>query len=299
MSPEAVPAQGGPRVVSPALLRDWPLPQLGGDKHSNGRLLVLGGSTRSPGAVRLAGEAALRAGAGKVALATVGTVIAGLAPLVPEAAMVPLGTDADGSIDVEETPRIVDQAADVDVLLAGPGLVDPEHAVTLLERVLPRAGAGLVLDGLGSAYLTACPDGLRHLDGRAVLTANPVELARVAGTTTEEVTGDPVAVAASVARRSRVVVLCGGTVKHLVTPDGDAWAVEGGGPGLAASGSGDVQAGIVAGLLARGAGPAQAAAWAGYVHARCGERLAAGIGTLGYLARELPEQVPAVLAELA
>jgi NAD(P)H-hydrate repair Nnr-like enzyme with NAD(P)H-hydrate dehydratase domain len=95
------------------------------------------------------------------------------------------------------------------------------------------------------------------------------------------------------------VVLCGGTAKHLVTPDGQAWVVEGGGPGLAASGSGDVQAGILAGLLARGVEPAQAAAWAGYVHARCGERLAAAIGPLGYLARELPAQVPRVLAELA
>lgn len=299
MSPEAVAAQSRPPVVTPALLRDWPLPELGDDKHGNGRLLVLGGSTRSPGAVRLAGEAALRAGAGKVALATVETVIAGLAPLVPEAAMVPLATDADGSIDVDEATTIIHQADTVDVLLAGPGLVDPEHAVALLERVLPRTGATLVLDALGAAYLTQRPDGLRHLDGRAVLTVNPDELARTAGITPEEVTSDPVAAAATVARRSRVVVLCGGTVKHLVTPDGDAWTVEGGGPGLASSGSGDVQAGILGGLLARGAEPAQAAAWAGYLHARCGERLAATIGRLGYLARELPGQVPAVLAELA
>lgn len=132
-----------------------------------------------------------------------------------------------------------------------------------------------------------------------MLTVNPRELARAAGTTSDEVDDDPVAVAADVARRSQVVVLCGGTAKHVVTPDGDAWVVEGGGPGPAASGSGDVQAGIITGLLARGAEPAQAAAWAGYVHARCGERLAATTGRVGYLARELPGEVPAVLAELA
>ncbi|MEZ0579823.1 NAD(P)H-hydrate dehydratase [Nocardioides sp. MH1] len=288
-----------PRVVTPALLRDWPLPEPGSDKESSGRLLVLGGSTRSPGAVRLAGEAALRAGAGKVTLATVERVLAGLAPLVPEAGLVPLATDGAGCIDTDQSGAIADEVHDVDVVLAGPGLVDGEHAVALLERVLPRTEGTLVLDALGSAYLTACPDGLRHLEGRAVLTVNPAELARTAHTSTEEVLHDPLAVAARVAQRSRVVVLCGGTVKHLVTPDGDAWVVEGGGPGLAASGSGDVQAGILAGLLARGAEPAQAAAWAGYVHARCGERLAAGVGPLGYLARELPGQVPRVLAELA
>jgi hydroxyethylthiazole kinase-like uncharacterized protein yjeF len=287
------------RVVTPALLRDWALPEPGSDKEASGRLLVLGGSTRSPGAVRLSGEAALRSGAGKVTLATVEPVLAGLAPLVPEAALVPLATDVDGAIDAEQSMAIVEEVNRVDVLLAGPGLVDAHHAVTLLERVLPRTDAMLVLDALGSAYLGACPDGLRHLDGRAVLTVNPVELARTAHTSTEEVARDPLHVAAGVARRSRVVVLCGGTSKYLATPDGEAWVVEGGGPGLAASGSGDVQAGVLAGLLARGAEPAQAAAWAGYVHARCGERLAAVVGPLGYLARELPAQVPRVLAELA
>jgi hydroxyethylthiazole kinase-like uncharacterized protein yjeF len=287
------------RVVTPAVLRDWPLPEPGTDKQDSGRLLVLGGSTRSPGAVRLAGEAALRAGAGKVALATVESVVAGLAPLVPEAAMLPLRTDAAGAIDVDQVSAIVEHAEQVDVLLAGPGLVDADHAVRLLERVLRRTDATLVLDALGSAYLTACPDGLRRLEGRVVLTANPHELARTAHTTDEEVSRDPLGVAARVAARCQVVVLCGGTAKYLVTPRGDAWVVEGGGPGLAASGSGDVQSGILAGLLARGADPARAGAWAGYVHARCGERLASAVGPVGYLARELPAQVPAVLAELA
>ncbi|KAA1427534.1 NAD(P)H-hydrate dehydratase [Nocardioides antri] len=296
--PDSPVSPGDVRVVTPTLLRDWPLPEPGEDKQSSGRLLVLGGSTRSPGAVRLAGEAAFRVGAGKVTLATVETATAGLAPLLPEAALLPL-TTAGGSIDVEQAASIVDEVSGVDVLLAGSGLVDAEHAVSLLERVLPHTDAALVLDALGSAYLAEHPEGLWHLDGPAVLTANPRELAHVAGASEDDVTRDPVGVATRVAEQCHVVVLCGGTVKHLVTPEGEAWVVEGGGPGLAASGSGDVQAGIVAGLLARGATPAQAAAWAGYIHARCGERLAATIGPVGYLARELPAQVPAVLAELA
>lgn len=288
-----------PRVVTPAVLRDWALPSPGADKDASGRLLVLGGSIRSPGAVLLSGEAALRTGAGKVALATVDAVTAGLAPLFPEAALVPLGTDADGSIDAERADEIVEHAHEAEVLLAGPGLVDPKHAVALLQRVLARTDAAVVLDALGSAFLTERPRALHHLDGRAVLTVNPRELACTAHVADEQVGREPLEVAAQVARDSRVVVVCGGTTKYVVTPGGDAWVVEGGGPGLAASGSGDVQSGILAGLLARGATPAQAAVWAGYVHARCGERLAASVGPVGYLARELPRQVPNVLAELA
>ncbi|MPZ97173.1 MAG: hypothetical protein GEU96_20235 [Propionibacteriales bacterium] len=81
-------------------------------------------------------------------------------------------------------------------------------------------------------------------------------------------------------------------------PDGRARVFQGGGPGLGVSGSGDVQAGIVAGLLARGAAPDQAAVWAAYIHGRAGERLAAATGVVGALAREQFDQVPRVLAEI-
>lgn len=128
-----------PEVVTPALLRAWPLPEPGSDKQASGRLLVLGGSTRSPGAVRLAGEAALRAGAGKVAVATVASVVPALAPLVPEAAMVPLASDADGAVDVDQAADLVGEAQEVDVLLAGPGFVDAAHAVRLLEGCCRRS----------------------------------------------------------------------------------------------------------------------------------------------------------------
>jgi ADP-dependent NAD(P)H-hydrate dehydratase len=53
------------------------------------------------------------------------------------------------------------------------------------------------------------------------------------------------------------------------------------------------------GLLARGAEPAQAACWATYLHSTAGERLASTIGEVGFLARELVDQVPAVLLELS
>ncbi len=59
-----------------------------------------------------------------------------------------------------------------------------------------------------------------------------------------------------------------------------------------------MRAGIVAGLLARGADPAQAAVWAAYLHGRAGERLASSVGRLGFLARELPPQIPQVVAEI-
>ncbi len=285
-------------VVTPAVLRDWPLSEPGNGKGSRGRLVVLGSSRSTPGATLLAGEAALRAGAGKLAIATTASGAPALAVAVPEAMVVGLPEDDDGSIAVDAADVVVDRAQAVDVLLAGPGLDDPDRATELLAEVLPRVTVPVVLDALGTAYLTHHPDGLHHLDGRAVVTANPTELSRISGRDEDEVAADPREAAGQVARESNVVVLAGAATKHVVTPDGRTWVVEGGTPGLGVSGSGDVQAGIVAGLLARECDVAQAAVWGAYVHARAGERLSGTVGKVGFLARELPAEVPAVLGEI-
>jgi NAD(P)H-hydrate repair Nnr-like enzyme with NAD(P)H-hydrate dehydratase domain len=183
-------------------------------------------------------------------------------------------------------------------LLVGCGYDDADETLSFLGNVLPRVRIAVVLDATASVYLTDEPQGLLHLDGRAVLNVNPGELALTAGCSHDDVSDDPDGVVRRVAERSGVVVLCGGPEKHIAQPGGRAWVFSGGGPTLGVSGSGDVQAGIVAGLLARGCEPAQAAIWGSYVHGRVGERLAAEVGPVGSLAREQPRLVPTVLTEI-
>lgn len=288
-----------PTVVTPATLRSWPLPEPGGDKSTRGLVAVLGGATATPGAVLLAAESSLRAGAGKLSVASAEPVVGALGVALPEAMVVGLPVSDRGGIAPSAVGEVVSFAEGADALLVGPGFLDTDEAVGLLEPSAPRFAGPLVVDALASAYLTAHPEGLHHLQDRVVLTVNPTELARTASRDESEVEREPYDAALDVARRSRVVVLCGGEKKLVVTPGGEAWLVEGGGQGLGVSGSGDVQSGIVAGLLARGAEPVQAAVWGAYLHARAGERLASTMGTVGFLARELPREVPAVLAELA
>lgn len=286
-------------VVTPAVLRAWPLPSAGGDKGARGRVAVVGATTATPGAVLLAGEAALRAGAGKLALAVPEPAAVPLAVAVPESSVTGVATTDDGSIPTGAAGGLRSFLEGSDAVLVGSGFTDKDASVALLEALAGTLAGPVVVDALASAFLTEHPDGFHHLGGRVVLTVNPTELSRTAGRDEESVRADPYDAAREVARRSRVVVLVGGEEKLVVEADGQAWVVQGGGHGLGVSGSGDVQAGVVAGLLARGAEPAQAAAWGGYLHARSGERLAAAVGAVGFLARELPSQVPAVLAELA
>jgi ADP-dependent NAD(P)H-hydrate dehydratase len=286
------------RMVTPALLRDWALPTPSEGKESRGHVIVTAGTTRTPGAAVLAAEAALRAGAGKLTVATTRTTAATVATLVPESLVEPLPEAGDGHLGEQAAEVLAGLVEQADALLVGTGLLDDEETRALMTALKPHVAAPTVVDATATAVLGDEPDAFRHLEGRVVVTVNPKEIASVAGCDIEDVEKDPMSVASRVAETCGVVVLLGSTAKHVAGPDGTTWTYAGGGPGLGVSGSGDVQAGIVAGLLARGAAPEQAAVWGAFVHARVGERLAAETGVLGHLAREQPTQVPLVLREL-
>jgi len=287
-----------PARVTPALLGAWPLPDPGSDKNARGLVVLVGGNRSTPGAVVLSGEAALRVGSGKLQVVTAGSVATPVAMALPEAGVEGVAETDGGDPDrssAEDIRRTADGCACV---LLGPGVLDPDAASSLLAAVVPQLEGPVVIDALGSSYLTHRPDGLHHLDGRCVVTVNPTELSRTLGEDEDAVGQDLVAAARRLAERARAVVLCGGPVKAIAAPDGRAWVVTEGGPGLGVAGSGDVQAGYVAGLLARGADPAQAAVWGAYLHAASGDRLAEQVGPVGFLARELPAVAPGLLAEL-
>jgi NAD(P)H-hydrate repair Nnr-like enzyme with NAD(P)H-hydrate dehydratase domain len=111
----------------------------------------------------------------------------------------------------------------------------------------------------------------------------------------ELVERDPVACGLRAAERFKSLVLVKGVTSHIVTPGGEAWSYSGGAPGLGVSGSGDVLAGIVGGLLARGAEPLNALLWAVWLHGEAGARLAKRVGPIGFLAREIAGEIPALL----
>ncbi|WP_322937333.1 NAD(P)H-hydrate dehydratase [Nocardioides bizhenqiangii] len=284
--------------VTPATLHGWPLPAPASDKHGRGVVLVVGGSAGTPGAVRLAAEAALRVGCGKVRIATASSAASRLAALVPEARVYALEETADGDLAAENGPRIAALAEDVDATLIGCGFVDPAASDALLGAAFPDLRGPVVLDALASAYVAGHPE-LGDVQGPSILTMNPNELAHVLHRDAAEVAGEPGRAVAEQVSASGAVVLLGGETKLVGVAGGPTYEVTGGGPGLATAGSGDVQAGLVAGLLARGADPDQAAVWGAWLHATAGERAAARRGSLGFLARELAPEVPALLDEVA
>jgi ADP-dependent NAD(P)H-hydrate dehydratase len=285
-------------IVTPEVLRSWQLPEPSGDKNTRGSILVIGGSAETLGAVLLAAEAAMRAGAGKLQVATAASVAPFAATVLPEALVRALPETDAGAIAAGAADVVRDLAESADAVLIGPGMADKAETQEFGARLLPSLRGPLALDALGLSCVTADDGCLHHLGGRVVLTPNPLELAYALHVEQGDVGDDPAGAAADLAGRARAVVGLGGVTSWVAAPDGGLWRDDSGAAGLGVSGSGDVRAGITGGLLARGADPAQAAVWAAFLHGRCGERLSSTVGRLGFLARELPPEVPRALAEI-
>ncbi|BAQ48594.1 MULTISPECIES: NAD(P)H-hydrate dehydratase [Methylobacterium] len=288
--------------IQAASLRGYPLPDPGaGTKEARGSALVVAGSVEVPGAAILAGTAALRAGAGKLQM----SIAAGTAPhaalAVPEALVVRLPEGADGHVDHRVAAEVLlprtERAA---AILVGAGMTAgaPTRALTAALLAGP-AEAPFVLDAASIEGLCEQAEAVRARAGRVVLTPHAGEMARCLGCDREAVEADPLAAARKAAEQLGAVVVMKGAETWIVDPAGETWHYAGGGVGLATSGSGDVLAGIIVGLLARGTAPAEAAAWGVFLHGEAGRRLGESRGPIGFLARELPGEVPGLMRDVA
>lgn len=285
-------------ALDAALLRSMPLPSPEeGSKEARGRIAIVGGSAEIPGAVMLAGVAALRAGAGKLQIATVESRAGGLGVAIPEARVLSLPQTIEGGIARGCSARLCRELARADALLIGPGMVEEEDGHGLTADLLAQIpGPPVVLDAGALPRLPEYREAITLRAGGVVVTPHAGEMANLLDIDREEVERDPLGIARSVASDFGIVVVMKGSHTFVVNPEQQAWRYDGGCVGLATSGSGDVLGGVIAGLLARGAEPSQAAIWGVYLHGEAGSSLARSIGPLGFLARELSAEVPKLMA---
>lgn len=262
--------------ASPAalLLRPDALPprRRGAHKGDNGHLLVIGGEQGMAGAIRLCGEAALRAGAGLVSVATHPEHVSALNAGRPELM-------AHGVNGPQALEPLLDRA---DVLAVGPGLGKAAwgHALwlTALDSGLP-----LVLDADGLNLLAREP---RRFDRAAVLTPHPGEAARLLGQDIATVQSDRFVAARELAGRFGAVVVLKGAGSLVAHPDGRLAVCPWGNPGMGTGGMGDVLTGIIGALLAQGATAWDAACLGTGLHARAGDAAALD-GERGLVAGDL------------
>jgi hydroxyethylthiazole kinase-like uncharacterized protein yjeF len=299
--------------INDAALGAWPLPlpSANGDKEERGRVLVIAGSREMPGAVILAATAALHAGAGKLTIATGASVAQLVALAIPESRVIELQETAGGGIAPGAVDLLGVLGSRYDAVLVGPGMQDEAATCAFVLALLPKLkGAKVVLD---ACAMNVVRRQLQAVDAHAnnaqqkyvanfcspvVLTPHAGEMAHLTAVDKDTVLSDPCNAARNAARRWNALVALKGATTYIAEPGGNVWRHEGGNVGLATSGSGDVLAGIIAGLAARGATLEQAAAWGVALHARAGVKLAERSGPMGYLARDLAAQVPALMHAL-
>jgi hydroxyethylthiazole kinase-like uncharacterized protein yjeF len=282
------------RTLSAATLARWPLPDAGtdADKEARGHVLVVAGSHEMPGAALLAATAALRAGAGKLTIAAPERVAQGLALAIPEARVVGLVETRAGGFRAGGAQQLAALADKISAVVMGPGMLDEARSSDFVAAMLPLfAHSVVVLDALAMSVVRQ-----GAFAQPVILTPHAGEMAYLSGLTKEAICEQPLAAAREAAFAWNACVVLKGGQTLIAEPDGAAWRYDDGGtPGLATSGSGDTLAGLIGGLAARGLPPVRAAGWGVLLHGRAGEVLARRQGPLGYLAREIAAEVPALI----
>lgn len=286
-SPE-MRAQATATRIDAGALRHWPLPSLAedADKEARGRILVIAGSLEIPGAAVLAATAALRVGAGKLAIATGASVAAHMAFAMPEARVIGLPETPGGGLDPKGTQLLHKALGAAHAVVIGPGLMEAGPTCAFVAALLPLLeGRTVVLDALAMDVVAE----VGRFHAPLLLTPHAGEMAHLSGIDKRDVLAQPLETALEAAHRWNAVVALKGPTTVIAAPDGSAWIHEGGNCGLATSGSGDTLAGAIGGLCARGATLEQGCAWGVVLHAQAGDLLAGRLGPVGYLAREMPD----------
>jgi len=299
--PVLVEKSAPPRfLVTPQLVGEWlPVRPSGAHKGDFGRVLVVAGSRGMTGAACLAGEGALRAGAGLVTVAVPESLHDILEVKLTEVMTAPLADNGRGALSVKARPQIQELLKKADVLAIGPGLSAVTEVAALVRELLGHVRVPLVLDADALNVLAGSPEVLRRLQVPAVITPHPGEMARLLGITVKEVQEDRLAVAARAASSFNVTVLLKGARSVVASPDGAVYINSTGNPGMASGGTGDVLTGAVAALLAQGLDPARAAAAAAFLHGLAGDLAAAQKGFMGLTAGDVLEFLPAAAREIS
>ena len=266
-----------------------------GDGHKNhfGHVLVVAGSPGKGGAALLAGQAALRCGAGLCTVATRGGTRSGIVAAVPDLMIETLDMDNRPEAEVEQF------VAGKTAVAIGPGLGTCPEVRALVTWLVEECPLPRVLDADALGFYAGEGGALRAGGDRTVLTPHPGELARLLAVDKEDIATDRLGAARRAAAETGCVTVLKGASTVIVAPDGRAAICLAGNAAMAKAGSGDVLTGVVGALLGQGLSPWDAACLGVWTHARAGDRRAREAGPYGLLASDLLAGLGHALSEAA
>ncbi|MDD5308097.1 MAG: NAD(P)H-hydrate dehydratase [Deltaproteobacteria bacterium] len=264
------------------------LPRREADTHKGiyGHLLVVAGSLGKTGAAVMAGQAAMRAGAGLVTIAT--TVEA---RSLVESRCVEVMVEALGEESIDE---LLDGKRAVAL---GPGLSTAEGVREVVSGLLRSLEVPAVIDADGLNILASEPGVLGRVGAPLVLTPHPGEMSRLTGRSVADIQNDRVGAAREAAAKLKTVIVLKGARTVIAATDGRVFVNPTGNPGMASGGMGDVLTGLVGGFLAQGVSTLDAALLAVYLHGFAGDRAAARLGQHALVATDVLAEIPTILRD--
>jgi hydroxyethylthiazole kinase-like uncharacterized protein yjeF len=277
-------------------------------KNTHGHALVIAGSRGFTGAAALCGNAAMRAGAGLVTVATPDSaqpLVA--AQVMPEIMTTSLAETDRGAVSDEALDYALKFAERADVIAIGPGLSsEDDRTRTFVRRIVEQRTTPIVIDADGLNCLAPWPADLRGSDKLPiVLTPHPGEMRRLLGSDKASALDDRVAVAREFATTSRVILVLKGSRSIIAAPDGQVVVNPTGNAGLGTAGSGDTLTGVIAGFLAQAYGTLtkeadafDAVVAAVYVSGLAGDLAAKKLGMRAMVASDIREHLSEAICSL-
>jgi hydroxyethylthiazole kinase-like uncharacterized protein yjeF len=270
------------------------------DSHKGdyGRVLIVAGSRGKTGAAHLAAMGALKSGAGLVTVATASCCQPVVASLAPEFMTEPLAETSEGQVAGTAVERVLE--FEQDVIACGPGLGRGRGPAEFVRALLKRSESPLVLDADALTVLADDPGALVGGEERdVIITPHPGEMARLIGSSVDEVQSNRIQVAADFATTRRVYVVLKGHRTLIATPEGKVFINPTGNAGMATGGTGDVLTGMIAAWLAQLLDAEAACRLAVFVHGAAGDLAEAAEGEVAMTATDLLAHLGDALMELS
>lgn len=259
-------------------------------KGDYGRVLILGGSVGYTGAVNLTAAAAVRAGAGLVSLGVPESIWQVCAVKNAEAMPFPLPADGEGRFASTAMSALAARNPSCDVLAVGPGMGRGEGSREMVKELLLLSECPLVLDADALWAIADDPAILKDARGSVIITPHPGEFRRLGGVKT----GERLADARAFAEEYGCITVLKGHRTVIAFPEGSAFILAAGNPGMARGGSGDVLTGILAAMLAQ-LPPERAVLTGCALHSMAGDACAADKGEYGMTPTDMIEALPYIM----
>lgn len=265
------------------------------NKGSFGHVLIVGGSVGKAGAAAMAGIAALRAGAGLATVATPHSVLPTVAGFAPEIMTEALAQTNAGTIGMRSFEfGLLDSLVEGKRAIAiGPGMGRHLETEELVCTCVERYRGPLILDADAINAFRGCNERLTGNGRFVILTPHPGEMARLLGTTVDDVQKDRLNLARSFAQEHHVIVVLKGHRTLTVAPNGTTWVNPTGNPGMATGGTGDILTGIISGFVAQNPERVfEAVATAVFLHGLAGDAARDAVGEHSLIATDLLGYLP-------